>query len=195
MEQPRPAAAAGGRRRPLSPGMTAFLAIDVILVVTFLVVLAMVMSGGDGDEPETPAASPTQQDPLESTPEESAPAEPTDSLDLGAFVLPSGNIHCTVTPDAATCTILQFSYEPPAPPEGCTGTVGSVLTVTATDGFSFPCVDAPPAAAPEGTPVLDYGQATTVGEMSCFSSTNGATCRHNPTGQGFSVARAGYQPF
>ena len=80
---------------------------------------------------------------------------------------------------------------PPTPTAACTGTVGSVFSVTAAEGATLPCVDAVPPR-PDGATVLEYGQASTIGEMTCLSSRNGATCRHNPTGAGFSVAKAGY---
>ena len=44
-------------------------------------------------------------------------------------------------------------------------------------------------------PELAYGEASEIGEMTCQSSRNGAFCRHNPSGAGFSVARSGYTRF
>lgn len=179
----------------LSPtGMTTFLVVDAILVVTFLVLLVMhvVNSSGGGSAP--PAAAATSDAPSaepETTPEATAPSAPADNQGLAEFVLPSGNIWCSMTETSATCVIGQYSFAPPTPPPGCTGIVGPVFTVTAADGAEQPCVpEVPPR--PDDAPVLEYGQASTIGEMTCYSSRNGATCRHDPTGEGFSVARAGY---
>lgn len=186
--------AAGVARLGLGPGLTTFLVVDVILVVTFFVLLAMSQGGTGTPDAQVPAPVETSAEP-ETTPEPSAPEEPEESEALPAFVLPSGNIWCEMTDASATCTILEFSFTPPAVPEGCTGTVGNVLTVTAGAGPAFACVDGAPAAAPAGTPVLDYGGGSTIGEMTCLSSRNGVFCRHNPTGSGFSLARAGTQFF
>lgn len=186
--------AAGVARLGLGPGLTTFLVVDVILVVTFFVLLAMSQGGTGTPDAQVPAPVETSAEP-ETTPEPSAPEEPVESEALPAFVLPSGNIWCEMTDASATCTILEFSFTPPAVPEGCTGTVGNVLTVTAGAEPAFACVDGAPAAAPAGTPVLDYGGGSTIGEMTCLSSRNGVFCRHNPTGSGFSLARAGTQFF
>ena len=179
----------------LSPtGLTTFLVVDAILVVTFLVLLLMHLVGS-GDGPSTPpAAGATSASPSvapETTPEATSPSAPAANQGLAEFVLPSGNIWCSTTETSATCAIGQYSFAAPTPPPGCTGVIGPVFTVTAADGAAQPCVpEVPPR--PADAPVLEYGQASTIGEMTCYSSRNGATCRHDPTGEGFSVARAGY---
>ncbi|MCU1433246.1 MAG: hypothetical protein JWP95_2351 [Actinotalea sp.] len=186
-------APSGGRRRALSPGMRTFLVIDVILVLTFLVVGAMRLA----DRPsaiETTDAGQTQGEP-ETEPDQSPPAEPEQAEEVAAFQMPSGNIFCEMTETSAECTILSFSYSPPAPPEGCAGTVGNVLRVAAGEEGTMPCVESPPTAPPESMPVLEYGEASTVGEMTCQSNQNGVYCQHDRTRNGFSVARAGYRFF
>lgn len=180
-------------RRRLGPGLTAFVVIDILLVLTFVVLFVLTRADGAGPDAQPDPAATTPAP--ETSPEQSAPAEPEESEALPAFVLPSGNIWCTMDETTATCTILEFSFEPPAPPEGCTGTVGNVLTVVAGEGAAFECMTAAAAPAPAGTPVLDYGGGSTVGEMTCLSSRNGVFCRHNPSGAGFSLARAGTQIF
>lgn len=174
----------------LGPPLTAFLVVDVVLVAAFLVLLTMQMV--NNPRSEEPAALATETTPgPETTPERSVPAGPDDHRAYEAFVLPSRNIWCSMSEDSVTCTIGEYSYEPPATPEDCEGSVGAVLTVTAEEGAAMPCVAERPAR-PQDAPVLEYGEASTVGEMTCHSSRNGATCRHNPSGEGFSVARAGY---
>lgn len=176
------------------PRLRTFVIIDAVLVVTFVVLLAMQLMAGGGEAPAPPEAEPTgsTSDPAEpeTTPEATAPAAPDENQGLTEFLLPSRNIWCTMTETSATCTIRSYSFTPPED-ETCDGEVGPVLTVTAGEGASMPCVTTPPPA-PEGAAVLDYGEASTIGEMTCHSSRNGATCRHDPTGEGFSVARAGY---
>ncbi len=188
---------AQARRRglALSPaGMTTFLVIDAILVATFVVLLVMqLVNNPPGDpsaQPGVATSAPRTPEP-ETTPEPTAPNPPSENEALTEFRLPSGNIWCAMTETSATCTIGQFSFTPPQPPPGCTGTVGPVLTVTAADGAQMPCVPEVPSR-PDDAPVLEYGQASTIGEMTCHSSRNGATCRHDPSGEGFSVARAGW---
>lgn len=189
-----PAPERAGGRRALSPGMTTFLVVDVILVLTFLIVLAMNLTTDRDPSADAAPASSASSEP-ETDPEESAPPEPENAEAVAEFQLPSGNIHCSMTETSATCTIVSFSYTPPELPAGCAGTVGNILLVTAAEGASLPCVEAPPAGAVAGTPVLEYAQASTVGEMTCTSSPNGVYCQHNPTSKGFSVAKAGYRLF
>jgi hypothetical protein len=178
----------------LGPAWTTFVVVDAILVVTFVVLLVMQLvnnpPGGGVAAPEPTVSSSADPEP-ETTPEPTAPAAPEENQELTAFVLPSGNIWCSMTETSATCTIGSSTYVPPTTPPDCAGAVGQVFSVTAAEGATLPCVDAAPPR-PDGAAVLEYGQASTIGEMTCYSSKNGATCRHDPTGAGFSVARAGY---
>ncbi len=179
----------------LSPGWTVFLVVDAILVLTFIVLLVTQLAdnspGGPDAAPAAVTSTPTVSSAPESTPEVTAPAPPEENQAVADFVLPSGNIWCSMTETSVTCTIGSFTYVPPEKPAECTGAVGQVFSVTAAEGATLPCVEAAPPR-PEGAAVLEYGQASTIGEMTCMSSQNGATCRHNPTGAGFSVARSGY---
>ena len=190
----QPAVPRSGFLAALPAQLRTFAIIDGVLVLTFLVLLVMHLASGPApppvsapDSPSPPAEAP------ESTPEPSSPADPAENEGLTVFVLPSGNIWCTMTDASATCTIGTFSYPPPEDPE-CTGVIGPVLTLSADEPPSMPCVDAEPPR-PEDAAVLEYGQASTIGDVTCHSSRNGATCRYNPTGAGFSVARAGYTFF
>lgn len=172
----------------LGRGLTAFLVVDVVLVAVFAVLLVDALRGREGAE-EPPAPTPSA---AEESPEETPAAGSEDVGALTTFVLPSGNIHCSMTEVSATCTILQFQFEPPEAPDGCDGTVGSTLTVEAGEAARFDCDEGDPPPVPDDATELDYGEQSTVGEMTCASSENGVLCRHNPSGQGFSVARAGY---
>jgi hypothetical protein len=135
---------------------------------------------GSPGSTESPGGSPT--------PDDGAPT------DLATFALPSGNIACDITADAATCTIAESDVEPGSE-EGCEGTIGQVVKVDP-DGASAPCVSgALPGPAAPGTPVLEYGQSTTVGDYTCESATTGVTCTHEPSGTGFRLARAGFELF
>lgn len=196
MADPSGAGGPATTRRGLGPGLTTFLVVDVILVLTFVVLMVISRGGTSPGDPvvgATPEVSGPAVEP-ETTPDASAPAETEAAQALPAFVLPSGNIWCTMSDAEATCTILSYSYPTPDPPEGCAGTAGNLLTVTA-EGAGFACMAGPAAEPPAGTPELTYGAGSTIGEMTCLSSRNGVFCRHNPSGAGFSLARAGTQFF
>lgn len=177
----------------LSPAMTTFVVVDVILVATFLLLVVLLRPFGSSGPAE--AGSSVSVPPPETTPDTAVPTETGDPNTYTDFQLPSHNIWCEMTETSATCTILRFTFTPPAVPAGCEGTVGNVLTIVAGKEPEMACVGGDPQAAPKGTPTLEYGQASTVGQMTCHSSTNGVTCRDNPSGAGFSVARGGYRFF
>jgi len=182
-------------RRGLGRRLTTLLVVDVLLVLAVVVALAVYLSdgaggvlGGDAGAGGTPSASGSPQSPGDDADDDGAP------VDLATFALPSGNIACDITADAATCTIAEIDAEPEGA-EGCAGTIGQVLEVDP-DGPSAPCVSgALPGKAAPGTPVLDYGQSTTVGDYTCESATSGVTCTHTPSGTGFRLARAGFELF
>ena len=182
----------GAGRRGLGTGLTVFLVVDVLLLLAVAVALAAYLSGGgDSPNPPTAGASAGASGGATSSPTPSDGDE-TDAPGPGAFALPSGNISCRISDDAATCTLAESDVEPVSE-EGCAGVVGPILTVTA-EGASTPCVQgALPGAAAPGTPVLEYGESTTVGDFTCTSSTSGVTCRHDPTEAGFTLARAGHE--
>lgn len=173
-------------RRSLGPGLTALLVLDVVLVIA----LVAVFVGTRAADRDTPVASPTASVQPEESPGTAAPEEPETTESLSTFVLPSGNIHCSMSETEATCTILQYSYEAPAL-EGCEGTAGNVVTVAAGEEARWVCLDDDVPPVPADAPELDYGQGSTVGEMTCLSSENGVYCRHDTSGKGFSLARAG----
>jgi hypothetical protein len=185
---PRP----GAGRRGLGPGMTVFLVVDVLLVLAVAVALAAYFSGGGRPGGAADPSASVGASAPGSTPTATPDGEPTDASGPGTFALPSGNISCEITDDAATCTIADSAAEP-ATQEGCAGVVGPIVTVSA-EGASTPCVQgALPGPAAPGTPVLEYGQSTTVGDFTCTSSTSGVTCHHDPSRAGFTLARAGFQ--
>ncbi|WNB86742.1 hypothetical protein [Cellulomonas sp. ATA003] len=185
-------------RRGLGPGLTVFVVVDVLLVVAALVVLAAFLSGrGEPGTTVDPSPSVASTAPAPTDPGPTAPAPtagPGTSADAGTFASPSGNIACEIGADAATCTIADSTAEP-VTVEGCAGPVGQVVTVTAA-GSETPCITgAIPGPAAPGTPVLDYGQSATVDDFTCESEESGMTCRHEPSGAGFTLARAGVELF
>jgi len=185
-----------GRRTigSLSPRMVAFIAADAVLVAGFVVFLVVFLAGSFGGQ----AGDAGTAGSAASTPSSSGTSpQPSGGAAGGStqvFALPSGNIACEITTDAASCTIANTSAVPPAD-ASCTGSIGHTLTVTA-DGAKMPCVEgALPGVAAKDTKILDYGQSTTVGAFTCTSSSTGVTCKHDPTGKGFQLAKAGAKLF
>ena len=197
------------RRRRLSPAMRAFVAVDVVLVIA-LVVVILATRGGPETPPPTSAAASATADPA--TPPATSPSaqasqtatsptrteDPTEGEDedeARLFASPSGNIVCSISPDGASCSIAELSAEGLVEDEDCEGTVGHVVRVTA-EGAERPCVTGrPPGKAPSGTPELEYETSTSAFGYTCTSSRSGIICRHDGTGHGFSIARAGSSLF
>ena len=194
--------------------MRAFLAVDVVLVLAFVAVLLMTRTGGADDAPEaapqvstseatTPgpeatSAGATAEDQSGDEPTSDEPSEDDDGvLDAPAlFASPSGNIVCSISSDAASCSIAQLADGALVEDDECAGTVGHVVRVSSEGDTERPCVTgAPPGAAPEATPVLEYEDSTSTLGFTCTSSRSGIICRHDGTGHGFSIARAGSSLF
>lgn len=191
---PQPAPRRAGPRR-LGPGLVAFIVVDVVLVAA-VVVMAVLMATGNlrgGADPDQADDGVAADEPVATPePDEAATPEPPEgALTLTEFALPSRNIVCTIEPDRAWCDIASFSYQPAEDPE-CTGTVGHRIEVTA-EGAAMPCVEGePPEPADDDMAVLGYGESTWAHGFLCSSSENGVVCRHDGSGAGFTLARAGY---
>ncbi|MGY4645923.1 hypothetical protein [Cellulomonas sp. URHB0016] len=162
----------------------AMVVVDVVLVLTFVVMLVAFATSGTSDHRDGDAAV------------VSAPSgTPTGSGSQGtvgpaAFRLPSGNIACVVSEQGVTCTIASYTYAPPVV-EGCTAPTGHVLVLDA-DGVVFQCETGPaPEAAGDDVPTLEYGSSSSAGDYSCTSATDGVTCT-NGQGRGFRLARAAW---
>jgi hypothetical protein len=156
---------------------------DVVLVLTFvvlLVVFATSGSPGGGDGNAAVSTSPTA----------GAPTTPGSAAGPTAFRLPSGNIACTMSEQGVTCTIASFTYAQPVV-AGCTGQTGHVLVLNA-DGVAFDCETGPaPQAAGDDVATLEYGSSATAGGYTCTSGTDGVTCTDS-AGAGFRLARASW---
>lgn len=181
------------RAAGMSPGMRAFLLVDVVLVLALAVVAVLVVTGtlGGSDGPRdaapdaAPGATATAPQPA-ATASPTADAEPTG---VEAFATQTRNIACTMREGGVSCTIASKTFVPPGA-ETCSGTIGHVVEASA-DGVEVPCVDGPaPGPAAGDVPVLDYGSTSAVGGWTCSSATNGVTCVEDATGKGFRLARA-----
>jgi len=182
-------------RRPLGPGLVAFIIVDVVLVVG-VVVAAFVLLGGDRGGPQasprttSPGSSTTAASPAPSPSTTGASERPggTDQR----FASPSGNIVCDITSAGARCGIASLAQKP-APIDGCDGSVGFVYVVDETGKVDVPCVPKKelPKKAGKDVNVLGYGQTSSAYGFTCTSDEQGMACVDEVSGSGFQLARAG----
>jgi hypothetical protein len=99
------------------------------------------------------------------------------------FKMPSGNIICAVSREAAVCEILDRRYTPEIPrPFSCQLDYGSRLSVGPQGPAQFDCYgDSMKGIADEK---LAYGYEISEGPMRCLSEESGVTCE-NRAGTGF----------
>lgn len=184
-------ATAPGRR--FTGPQLAVIVVVVGLVLTFAVMLLMRLGSSgaanagqdvaDGTGGRSEMAGPA---PSTSAPEPSATPEPEPEH----FASPSGNIVCSITADSADCVIRSFDYEP-SDAVDCPDGAGGHLRVEPA-GATMPCA---PLVVEGAMAELGYGEELTAHDYTCSSERSGVTCRHEGTGYGFSVARAGYELF
>jgi len=189
----------GGRR--LTPAQSLLIVVVSALVLLFVVLLVGRMtSNGQPSADASPSPSSAASEEATTPQEPTAPEEPTSEVSADAlpeegepdyFASPSGNIVCELTTDSADCVISSFNYEPADAADCADDAAGSHLRVEAA-GASMPCE---PLVVAGDVPTLDYGDSTTAHGYTCDSEESGVTCRHDETGYGFSVARAGYELF
>lgn len=201
MTVPLPVGSTGGRppgRRPLGPGLVAFIVVDVVLVLAVVVFAVVTFTGGPRDADDaTPTqavsgtATPTAASPTAESPTGEAPSDRPDGTDQ-RFATPSGNIMCEITVEGARCGIASLATKP-APVEGCAGSVGYVYVVDGSGAVDVPCTAKSdlPKKAGDGTDVLGYGSTARAYGFTCSSEETGMTCVDDASGRGFSLARAG----
>jgi hypothetical protein len=121
------------------------------------------------------------------------PATPAPApVPVTRFVSPSGNIACAISEQLARCDLADKSWDPGAPPAGCTQTYGAGVVVDAA-GPRVTCAADSLVGGGGGT--LGYGREITVGDFTCGSSEAGMRCAQTSTGLGFSVSRRAYTFF
>lgn len=107
------------------------------------------------------------------------------------FRSPTGNIHCAMyTFDGraeARCDLRSYTPSYTRRPAGCEQDWGMAFGVAASGKGELLCVG--DTVQDPGNPVLPYGEAVSLGGISCVSSKTGMTCT-NAEGHGFSVAKA-----
>lgn len=118
-------------------------------------------------------------------------ASPAVADDYLAFQSPTGNIHCAIYSWAggaeARCDLQELTQTYRQRPAGCDLDWGSSFYVGARGAAGLTCHG--DTVIDRRNPVLPYGQAVSLGGISCVSAQTGMTCT-NAAGHGFSVARA-----
>jgi hypothetical protein len=122
--------------------------------------------------------------------------------DNGMFMSPSGNIRCNIgvaNPGGpvVTCQIDQYTYEdPPTSQSSCPdgGSLGSDFQLFQGKPANLSCsVSALNSGYFGPWPTLDYGQARSIGSITCASEPSGMACTDSSTGHFFRVSRDSYQ--
>jgi hypothetical protein len=107
------------------------------------------------------------------------------------FQSPTGNIHCSIytwTGSAEVrCDLREYTASYTRRPADCELDWGMAFVVGATGPGVLGCVG--DTMIDRGNLVLPYGEAVSLGGISCVSAKTGMTCT-NAEGHGFSVARA-----
>lgn len=118
-------------------------------------------------------------------------AAPARADDYFGFQSPTGNIHCAIYSWAggaeARCDLRELTRSYTRRPAGCDLDWGNAFAVAASGPGVLACVG--DTVRDPRNPVLPYGEAVSLGGISCVSAQNGMTCT-NRQGHGFSVARA-----
>jgi hypothetical protein len=119
-------------------------------------------------------------------------AGPVLADDWLSFQSPTGNIHCAISiwdggDTEARCDLRALTPSYTRAPAGCDLDWGNSFAVGRSGKGFLGCVG--DTVMDPNNPVLGYGQAASLGGISCVSAKTGITCT-NAEGHGFSVAKA-----
>jgi hypothetical protein len=118
-------------------------------------------------------------------------AAPAMAQDYVGFRSPTGNIHCAIYSwnggTEARCDLRELTPSYTRFPGQCELDWGASFGVNAAGKGYLVC--AGDTVMDPRNPVLPYGQAVSLGGISCVSAKTGMTCT-NAAGHGFSVAKA-----
>lgn len=118
-------------------------------------------------------------------------AAPAMADEYFGFQSPTGNIHCSMYTWSGSaevrCDLRELTQSYTRRPAGCDLDWGSAFAVGASGEGQLVC--AGDTMIDRNNPVLPYGEAVSLGGISCVSAKTGMTCT-NAAGHGFSVAKA-----
>jgi hypothetical protein len=118
-------------------------------------------------------------------------SSPVMAQDYLTFQSPTGNIHCAMGiwdgQADARCDLADLVPSYTKAPADCDLDWGFAFAVGRTGKGALACVG--DTVRDPGNPVLPYGEAVSLGGISCVSAKTGMTCT-NVEGHGFSVAKA-----
>jgi hypothetical protein len=118
----------------------------------------------------------------------------TANVSTGPFQSPSGNIRCAMFAydgqNSVRCDIDDYSWTAPPRSPNCQLSWGSRFKLEQGGAAVFDCY-AQELPAVEQT--LGYGEARTVGTITCGSEPSGMTCADSSTGHYFRVSRETYE--
>ncbi|WP_122261166.1 hypothetical protein [Ornithinimicrobium cerasi] len=139
--------------------------------------------------------------------------------DRAAFVLPSGNVACTLNDVTAVCEVDDRSFTPRADHlvddslGDCTAEAATAIMINDGPG-AWTCVEDPIRpqtvvssggwwAEQNGSETLDlggatvavlpYGSSISIGQVTCSAAEAGVSCSSGETGRSFFVSRSSYQ--
>ena len=123
------------------------------------------------------------------------PLADVDAVSEEGFVTPSGNIQCASDPNEdgpfIDCVIAKSGFAKPVTPDGC-----QLDWMENEIQFRVPHVnlgvcrgDVPLALALRDKPVLKYGAAAEVGQLTCLSELRGVSCWDARSHHGFFLSR------
>ncbi|TKV61009.1 hypothetical protein FDO65_04995 [Nakamurella flava] len=109
---------------------------------------------------------------------------------VSGLVSPSGNITCGVVGGILFCTIGVYDFDLPSCPSPSSG---ALISLASTGPSDISSCGAEILDGVDAT-TLEYGDVAALGSYVCTVEEVGMACV-SPGGFGFTIARAGYQPF
>jgi hypothetical protein len=117
----------------------------------------------------------------------SASAAPAKFPKIFQFQSPSHNIGCVLTKKFVRCDIREHTWPTPPKPADCDVDYGQGVAVDQHGRADYVC--AGDTALDPGSPVLDYGDRISKGNIRCASKTKGIRCVNLDTRDGFFLSR------
>jgi hypothetical protein len=106
---------------------------------------------------------------------------------LFPFQSPSGNIGCYLDKKEVRCDIREHSWPTPPKPASCDVDYGQGVAVDQHGRADYVC--AGDTALDPSSPVLNYGDRISKGNIRCSSKTKGMRCVNLDTNDGFFLSR------